>query len=223
VILDRLFFLYRKAGEEPGICLEVMWRGRGDHPWCECEDQRKSATPSFEPGSIRTKCNTCCKVKIGNRPNIRGKARADNCFLCKEVFTRILETPRRVECYCCERCCHHPGDANALVTCSSRQELETFTSCKSGDDIWIYSDCRYRIILVQAKHMYQSAKELDAANEEEDKGDDYDDDSDDNAEEEEEDEEEDSSDGDGKGGPASKKTSRKETALAIGAGEKDIA
>jgi phosphopantothenoylcysteine synthetase/decarboxylase len=71
----------------------------------------------------------------------------------------------------------------------------------------------YRIILVQAKHMYQSAKELDAANEEEDKGNDYDDDSDDK-----EDEEEDSSDGDDgddKGGPASKKTSRKETALAI--------
>jgi hypothetical protein len=64
-------------------------------------------------------------------------------------------------------------------------------------------------------------------NEEEDKGDNYDDDSDDNAEEEEEDAEEDSSsdrdDGDSKGGPASKKASRKEMALAIGAGDNDTA
>jgi len=110
-ILDRLYFPYRKAGEEPGAYPEVEWRGRGGHPWCECEDQRKSEIPSLEAGNIRIRCKICGKVKIGNQTNIRGKERADNCFLCKEALTLDSMTPgRRIECYCCERCCHHPDE-----------------------------------------------------------------------------------------------------------------
>jgi hypothetical protein len=54
-------------------------------PWCECADQRKCLRPSVEVGNIRLRCKTCGKVEIGNRPNIRGKERADNCFLCNKM------------------------------------------------------------------------------------------------------------------------------------------
>jgi hypothetical protein len=171
VILGKLFFPYRKVvGGGPGACLEEVWRGQSVHPWCECVDQRKSLRPSVEVGNIRFRCKTCGKVEIGNRPNIRGKERADICFLCNKMISCVQDFSNRVECYCCERCCHNPHDARVPANCSCRKEFETFNSSKGGESIWICSDCRFRIILVQAKHMYQGAKELDAADEEEEGG-----------------------------------------------------
>jgi hypothetical protein len=97
-----------------------------------------------------------------------------------------------------------------IYKCGSCKMRERY--CEGGERLWIFSDCRFRIILVQAKHMYKRAKNLDAADEKEDE--EYVDDTDDNSETEastEHDDDDSSDDGDdmeGEDGSASNQETR---------------